>query len=132
MDAGFLERLLSGSRTWSGPCVVITNASSDINVPGPDSVIAGGQRFYAPRVATGRLVADAVLLLKEDGVLLVVDQHRYKDGTGQTRLKQRLSIVGLQHVVGLEFDHVGALGILGIGDPPAVRDNEYRPGMLVG
>jgi hypothetical protein len=41
-------------------------------------------------------------------------------------------VVDVAHVVGLEFDHVGPLKMLGISQPPAVRETEYRPGTLVG
>lgn len=132
MDAGFLERLLGGSRAWAGPCVVIIDSASNIDVPGPDSIVTGGQKSYAPRVSTGRLVGDALLLLKEEGVLLVVEQHRHKDGTGQSHVKQKLSVLDVKHVVGLEFKDTTVLKALAVGPPPAVRDTEYRPGMLVG
>ena len=132
MDAGFLERLLGGSRTWTGPCVVILDADAAIRTPGPDSIITGGQKSYAPRVATGRLSADAALLLKEERVLLAVEQVRVKDHIGQTQVKQTLTVVDVAHVVGVEFDHVDALEVLRVPPPPAVRDNEYRPGTLVG
>jgi hypothetical protein len=132
MDAGFVERLLGGNRVWSGPCVVIIDADSAVEVPGPDAIITGGQKQYAPRVPTGRLTADAVMLMREEKVLLAVVQHRHKDHTGQTHVKQRLTVVDVLRVVGVEFDHTAALEILGVGPPPAVRENEYRPGMLVG
>jgi hypothetical protein len=132
VDAGFLEHLLGGSRTWSGPCVVILDADAAVRTPGPDSIVTGGQKSYAPRVSTGRLSADAVLLLKEEGVLLVVEQLRVKDHIGQTQLKQTLCVADAAHVVGIEYDHVGVLKVLGVPPPPPVRENEYRPGTLVG
>jgi hypothetical protein len=132
VDAGFLERLLGGNRTWSGPCTVIVDAEAAVRTPGPDSIVAGGQKSYAPRVSTGRLIADAALLLKDEKVLLTVEQVRLKDNTGQTHVKRTLTIVDVAHVVGVEFDHVGALKVLGVGDPPPIRDTEYRPGTLVG
>src|SRR5262245_26288718 len=106
MDAGFLERLLGGSRVWTNSCVVIIDSASNVDVSGPDSIVTGGQKLYAPRVPTGRLVADSVMLLKEERVLLVVEQHRLKDGTGQSHVKQRLTIVDASHVVGVEFTHI--------------------------
>jgi hypothetical protein len=132
VDAGFLERLLGGDRTWSSPCTVIVAAEAAVRTPGPDSIVAGGQKSYAPRVSTGRLTADAVMLLKDEKVVLTVEQVRLKDNTGQTHVKRTLTVVDVSYVVGVEFEHVQALKVLGVGDPPAVRDNEYRPGMLVG
>ena len=132
-----------------------TGAASAVatNVPGPPQplYLAGGRigrlifwvpqsgdiglgisiLSYAGSVQFG-LVADALLLLKEERVLLVVEQHRHKDGTGQSHVKQKLTIVDVTHVAGVEFNDISALKALGVGPPPAVRDTEYRPGMLVG
>ncbi len=132
MDAGFLERLLGGSRTWTGPCVVITDADATVLNPGTDSIMTGGQKAYAPRVATGRLPANSVFLLPDERVLLTVDQMRVKDHLGQGVVKQTLTVVDLDHVVGIEFDHIRPLGLLGVGAPPAVQEIDYRPGTLVG
>jgi len=132
VDAGFLEQLIGQSRTWAGPCVVILDAAASINTPGPDSIIVGGQKNYAPRVPTGRLPADAVMLLKEDGVLIVVEQQYLKDNTGQTKVKRQLTVVDVNWVVGVEYANISPLKALGVPDPPAVRETEYRPGMLVG
>ncbi len=132
MDAGFLERLLGGSRLWTGPCVVILDAAFNVDSTGPDSIVTGGQKAYAPRVPTGRLEADTVLLLKDEGVILAIEQHHQKDGMGQMRVKQRLTVVDVRHVVGFEFDGAEPLAVLGVGAPPPVRDSEYRPGTLVG
>lgn len=132
MDAGFVERVLGGNRVWSGPCTVIIDANSAVEVPGPDNLITGGQKLYAPRVPTGRLAADSVILLKEEEVLIAVQQHLHKDSTGQSHVKQRLTLVDVLRVVGVEFEHTGPLKALGIGSPPPIRENEYRPGTLVG
>jgi hypothetical protein len=132
VDAGFLERLLGQSRTWSGPCVVILDAAAAINTPGPDAIIVGGQKQYAPRVPTGRIPADAVILLKEEQALVVVEQQYHKDNTGQTRIKRQISVVDVNWVVGLEYTNTAPLKMLGLSEPPAIRENEYRPGMLVG
>lgn len=132
MDAGFLERLLGPSHIWAGPCVVILDAAAAINTPGPDSVVAGGMKSYAPRVPTGRLCADAVMLLKEEEVLLVVEQRHHKDSTGQSHVKRTLTVVDALRVVGVEFENINPLKQLGLGEPPSVRETEYRPGMLVG
>jgi hypothetical protein len=132
VDAGFLERLLGGSRTWSGPCTVILDAAAAVSTPGPDSIITGGQKSYAPRVASGRLTADTVLLLKDEQVLLAVEEVRFKDATGQNRVKKTLAVVDVRHIVGVEFGNLGYLKLLGVGPPPEVKDAEYRPSTLVG
>ncbi len=132
MDAGFLERLLGGNRAWSGPCTVILDAEASVKSPGPDTIATGGIKSYAPRVSSGRLTADAVCLLKDDNVLLAVEQLRHRDTMGQSHLKQTLTVVDVGHVVGVEYDHADALEALGVVAPPPVRESEYRPGTLVG
>lgn len=132
MDAGFLERLLGGSRTWSGPCTVILDSDAAVATPGPDNIISGGQKSYAPRVACGRLTADTVLLMKEESVLLAVEEVRFKDATGQSRVKKTLAVLDLAHIVGVEFNCLAQLKQLGIAEPPITKETEYRPGTLVG
>jgi len=132
VDAGFLERLLGGSRAWTGPCTVILDAEAAVSTPGPDSIVTGGQKSYAPRVSSGRLTADTTFLLKEEGVLLAVEEVRFKDATGQSRVKKTLAVVDVRHIVGLEFDGLRQLKVLGVAEPPVVKETEYRPGTLVG
>lgn len=132
VDAGFLERLLGGNRTWCPSCVVILDAEASVKAAGPDSLATGGQKSYAPRVSSGRIPADGVCLLKEDNVLLVVEQTRHKDAVGQTHIKHTLMIVDVSHVVAIEFPHIQHLDILGVPPPPEIRETEFKPGTLVG
>jgi hypothetical protein len=132
VDAGFLERLLGGSRSWTGPCTVILDADAAVSTPGPDSVVAGGQRNYAPRVACGRLTADTVFLLKDEGVLLAVEEVRFKDATGQSKVKKTLAVLDVGHIVAMEFNNLAHLKLLGVPNPPVTQEVEYRPGTLVG
>lgn len=132
MDAAFLDRLLGGSRRWAGPCTVVIDAAAAVKTPGPDSIVAGGQRSYAPRVSSGRLTADAVLLLKEENALVILEQIKVKDNIGVSHTKQTLVIVDVSHVVGVEYDHVGVLKALNLPDPPPPRDTHFRPDALVG
>jgi hypothetical protein len=132
VDAGFLERLLGGSRTWSGPCTVILDADAAVSTPGPDTLITGGQKSYAPRVASGRMNADSVLLLKDERVLLATEEVRFKDATGQSRVKRTLAVVDVAHIIGLEFGNLAHLKLLGVGPPPELKEMEYRPSTLVG
>jgi hypothetical protein len=111
---------------------VILDAEAAVKTPGPDSVVAGGQKSYAPRVSTGRLTADAVLLLKDENVLLITEQVKFKDNVGVSHTKQTLAVVDVRHVVGLEYDHTGVLKALNVPEPPPPRDTEYRPGVMVG
>jgi hypothetical protein len=83
-------------------------------------------------VSSGRLTADTVFLLKDEGVLLAVEEVRFKDATGQSRVKKTLAVVDVRHIVGLEFDGLRQLKVLGVSEPPVVKETEYRPGTLVG
>jgi len=132
VDAGLIEKLLGGNREWSTPCVVILDAEAAVKTPGPDSIMGGGQKAYAPRYASGRIEADACCLLKEHGALLMVSQQSNKDNTGSVVVKQTLVVADLAHVVGLEFPRLGLLKALGMTPPSIPEDAHYRPGMLVG
>lgn len=132
MDAGLLETLLGGNRTWAAQCVVILDAEATVQSPGPDSILGGGVKNYAPRYSSGRIQADAVCLLKEERALLVVQHQTYKDGTGQTHSRKTLVVAALEHVVAVEFAHLDPLKPLGVPAPTITADNEYRPGTLVG
>jgi hypothetical protein len=132
MDAGLLERLLGGDRVWSPACVIVLNADATVKSPGPDSIMSGGIKHYAPRYTSGRVEADTCCLLRDKHALLIVQQHEYKEGTGQIRRRHTLVVTDLDHVVGLEFSDLHALESLGIPTPLIPEDHEYRPGMLVG
>ena len=132
MDAGLLETLLGGDRTWSPPCVVILDAEAAVKTPGPDTIVSGGQKNYAPRYSTGRIDADTCSLLRDQSALVILQQVPYKDSTGLTAVRQTLSVVDTRHVVGLEYANLKALDRLGLPDPAVVEGHEYRPGTLVG
>jgi hypothetical protein len=132
MNAGLLQQLLGGNRTWSPPCVVILDAEAAVKTPGPDTIMSGGLKNYAPRYSTGRIDADSCCLLREESALLVIQQQAFKDSTGETCLKQTLTIVDLEHVVGLEYNHFRPLEAIGIPAPLLAEGHEYRPGTLVG
>ncbi|MCZ2343551.1 MAG: hypothetical protein LC104_17420 [Bacteroidales bacterium] len=132
MDAELLTTLFGGDRSWSSPCVVILDGEATVKTPGPDTIVSGGMKSYAPRYSTGRIEADTCCLLRAQGALLIVQQLPYKDSTGQTAVKQTLTIVDTRHIIGVEFPHLKALDILGIPLPLMAEGHEYRPGTLVG
>ena len=132
MNAGLLEKLLGGDRVWSGACVVILDADAEVHSAGPDSIGHGGSKAYAPRYGSGRIDADACCLLRDLNALLVVDESRHKDQIGGDVVKQKLLVVDLGHVAGLEYKNLTALRGLGVPLPKIVHDGGYRPGTLVG
>lgn len=132
MDAGLLEKLLGKNREWSGPCVIVLDADATMHSPGPDTILGGGIKSYAPRFASGRVEADACCLIKEHNAILIVRQETHRDGTGQEFIKQQLLVADLAHITAVEFSHTGVLKGLGIPAPFIPDDHEYRPGTLVG
>ena len=131
MNAVLVEKLLGGDREWSGPCVVVLDAEASVKTPGPDSVVTGGQKSYAPRFSSGRIEADSCYLLKEHSALVLVSQQSFKDSTGAMHMRQTLVVADLAHVVALEFTKLTPLKRLGV-DAPVISEAEYRAGMLVG
>jgi hypothetical protein len=131
VNAVLIEKLLGGDREWSGPCVVVLDAEASVKTPGPDSVVTGGQKSYAPRFSSGRIEADACYLLKEHAALVLVSQQSFKDSTGAQHMRQTLVIADLAHVVALEFTKLTPLKRLGV-EAPVINEAEYRAGMLVG
>ena len=132
MDAGLVERLLGGDRRWAGRCVVVLAAGASVQSAGPDAMLSGGVKHYAPRQASGRVEADAVCLLRAENAVAVLQQHVHKDGTGMEHVRQTLLIADLAHVAGFEFPHSAPLRALGLVAPPLEDDGECRPGALVG
>ena len=132
VDAGLLEKLLGGDQGWSPACTVILDGDAAVKTPGPDSIMGGGIKAYAPRYATGRIEADSCYLMKEHGAVIVVQQTKYRDATGSEHLRQTLTVADIAHVIGVEFPHLNALKTLGIPHPPPPQETEYRPGTLVG
>ena len=131
MNVVLVEKLLGGDREWSGPVVVVLDAEASVKSPGPDSVVTGGQKSYAPRFSSGRIEADACYLLKEHSALVLVSQQSYKDSTGASHMRQTLVVADLAHVVALEFTKLAPLKRLGV-EAPVISESEYRAGMLVG
>jgi hypothetical protein len=132
MNLELLEKLVGGDREWSGPCTVILDADAVVQSSGPDHIMGGGLKTYAPRHASGRLDADTCLLMKDHQALILVRQMAYKDSTGSDCIKQSMLVVDTKHVVALEYPHTHALKKLDVPPPFIPEDAEYRPGMLVG
>jgi hypothetical protein len=132
VDAGLLEKLLGGNRGWSPACTVVFDGDAAVKTPGPDNIMSGGMKSYAPRYATGRIEADSCYLLKEHSAMIVVQQAKYRDATGAEHIRQTMLVADIGHVMGIEFSQFTALQTLGVPQPPAVREGEYRPGTLVG
>ncbi len=119
MDANLLERLLGRDQHWQGPCTVVLDAEAAIQTHGSDAIGAAGAKTYAPRLVSGRIPADAVCYLTEASALVLVQQQRSRQSSGEEAVKNTLTIADAHHVVAIEFGDLAALVGLGLTPPPA-------------
>jgi hypothetical protein len=87
---------------------------------GVDSLLGGGNKLFAPRVISGRVPADAICLTPDGLTLLIVQQQKIKQSTGEELVKQTLTIADTAFVMGVEFTDTGNLALLGV-NPPMTR-----------
>ena len=66
MNSALLVEIFGKDQSWHGPCTVITEGNAAVATQGTDSLMGGGIKQYAPRVISGRIMADAVCLLPEN------------------------------------------------------------------
>ncbi len=132
MDSGLLTRFFGTTQAWHGPCTIIVDADAIVSISGPDSIVSGGVKMYAPRLVSGRIQADAVCLIPKENTLVIVQQNRTKQQTGEEQIRHTVYIVDTHHVIGIEFSDLSALDKLGLTPPEIHHRGEYRPGTLVG
>ena len=131
MEIALLIRLFGESRSWHGPCTVIVNADASVKTPGPDHIMGGGNKVYAPRITSGRVTADTVCLLPDQRALLILQRVRQRQQTGEESMQESLLILDTTHIVGVEFDNTRVLKQLGLSAPLA-GERQYVPGALMG
>jgi hypothetical protein len=117
MDAGLLVKLFGQEQHWHGPCTVVVDANAAIQNIGTDSIVSAGTKMYSPRLISGRIIADSVCLLADNSALLLIQQQRLRQQTGDEVVKQTLTIVSIAHIVSLEFCDTGPLLTLGLPAP---------------
>jgi hypothetical protein len=132
MDIGLLAKFFGKDKSWQGACTVILDAEASVQAVGGDSLLIGGVKNYAPRLLSGRIVADAVCLLPDHSALLVFQQSYVRQQTGEEVVKQTLLAIDAGHVVAVEFTDLDALERLGVAEPVVHSDGSYPPGALVG
>jgi hypothetical protein len=132
MDSGLLKKLFAAPPAWAPSCVLLVDAETSVKTTGTDSIVTGGVKSYAPRVTSGRVVADAVCYHPEHNALLVIQRVRAKQSTGEDITQQTLVVVDVTHVVGVEFEGTDQLAVLGLKAPPLPDKPRYTAGMLVG
>jgi hypothetical protein len=124
MDTRLLTKLFGSEQRWQGPCSVILDAEAGIQTIGADSIGASATKSYAPRLVSGRVVADSVCMLADCSALLVVQLQKYRQVTGEEIVRQALVIIDTKHVVAVEFFDYAALNALGM-HPPPTRTNSH-------
>jgi hypothetical protein len=120
MNAALLSKIFGRDQQWHGPCTVLMHGEAAVTSHGVDSLLGGGTKQYAPRVISGRIQADAVCLLHDGSALLLVQQQKMKQTTGEETVKQLLTVADTSFVMGVEFPDTGNLSVLGV-NPPATR-----------
>jgi hypothetical protein len=74
-------------------------------------------KTYAPRMVSGRIIADCVCLLANGQAVVMVQQQRTRQQTGEEAIKNTLTVADAAHVVALEFQDLGPLAALGLSAP---------------
>ena len=131
MDSGLLKKLF-GPGTWQGSCLVLVDGDASVKTMGSDSIVAGGQKTFAPRVTSGRVQAEAVCFHPEHNALIIVQRVPTKKNTGEDMLQQTLVVVDSAHVIGVEFEGIDRLTSLGLAVPPLPDKPKYTSTQLVG
>lgn len=129
MDLGLLQRMFGSSQEWTGPCTVVLDAETTVQTAGTDSIAGGGAKVYAPRTVSGRIPADSACLLRDGTAILMIQQVRLRQPTGEEIVKQTLTIADPKNVVAVEFSDtvplvLGALGLTA----PAIRASGSHTG----
>jgi len=120
MDAGLLAKMFGHGQEWHGPCTVVLDAEASIQTVGNDSIQGGGAKVFAPRCISGRVAADSVCLMKDGTALIVMQQYKLRQATGEETIKQFLTVIDPKCVVAVEFPDMMPLILqtLGVGIPP--------------
>jgi hypothetical protein len=118
MNARLLGKYFGAEKQWKGPCVVVLTADAAIQSIGADSIMQGGAKAYAPRLISGRVIADSACLLAEEHAILLVQTQRIRQATGEDLTQQTLLVVDLTHVAAVEFPDASPLAALGVKPPP--------------
>ncbi|MCX7701013.1 MAG: hypothetical protein N2039_09060 [Gemmataceae bacterium] len=117
MDVELLTQLFGTKGRWSGPCTVIIRADAHVQTIGNDAIVQGGVKTYSPRLITGRVPADHVMLLPDRSALLLIKRNIQRQATGEDQVQYTLQVVNTAHVAAVEFDRLDALQQLGVAAP---------------
>src|SRR6266852_3146355 len=126
MNSALLTKIFGRDQQWHGPCTVLMHGEAAVTTQGMDSLLGGGTKQYAPRVISGRVTADAVCLLHDGSALLLIQQQKTKQSTGEELVKQFLTVADTAFVMGVEFPDTGSLAILGVNPPTRTTTGSHH------
>ncbi len=132
MHLGILAKIFGKASNWHGPCLVILDADASVNSTGPDSIVSGGGKQYAPRIPSGRVSADAVCYAPDHHALLLIQRRIVRQQTGEDHVQESLMVVDVSHVVGLQFENTGVLDLLELPHPILPEKEEVCAGDIGG
>jgi hypothetical protein len=108
---------------------VILDAEASVQTLGADSIGASATKSYAPRLVSGRILADSVCFMPESKVFLTIQLQKTRQPTGEEVIRPTLTIMDPARIVAVEFFHTGALTALGVAQPNL--RNGSHPGSTV-
>jgi hypothetical protein len=131
MDIALLKKFFGTEQQWHGACTVILDANASVFVGGTDAIGTGGLKAYAPRIISGRIIAEAVCLLRDNTALVLLQQQRTKTATGEEVVKHTLTLADPGHVIAIEFAEAvpQALQAIGLTIPPAIKPGGSHSGV---
>ena len=103
MDARLLGKLFGHEQRWHGPCTVIVDSDASIIAIGADSIGSSATKSYAPRLVSGRIIADSVCFLLEGSALLTIQQQKIRQGPSEEITKQSLTVIDANRIIAVEF-----------------------------
>ena len=124
MDSQILAKIFGSAQDWQGPCTIILDAEASVQTLGADSIGASATKSYAPRLVSGRILADSVCLMTDKTALLAVQLQKIRHPTGEEVVRPTLTIIDPTRIVAVEFFHIGPLTHLGVSQP-SVRNGSH-------
>jgi len=129
LDSAVLAKIFGNDQSWQGPCTVILDAEASVQTLGADSIGASATKSYAPRLVSGRILADSVCLMADSKALLAIQLQKTRHPTGEEIIRPTLTIMDPARIAAVEFFHTGPLTALGVTQPNL--RNGSHPGSTV-
>jgi len=127
MDASLLANMFGVEGRWCGPCTIVVNADAHVHTIGTDAIVAGGVKAYSPRLITGRIPADNVMMLPGQRALVLHKRTVHRTGNAEDRIQTTVQVVDTDHVVAVEFENLDALKKLGLPVPERESPSRCEP-----